>query len=60
MVQSVQVVTTVSTLPSSSGIVSAEASRNSIGTDVVVLRSRAMRSNSGEGSSPKTARTVDP
>ena len=54
MVHSVQVVTTVSMLRSSSGTASAEASSSSTGTGAPAARSRAMRSSSGDGSSPMT------
>jgi hypothetical protein len=51
IVQSVHVMTTVSTEPSGSGTASAEAARNSIGTRARCARGAAMRRNSADGSS---------
>ena len=58
--QSVHVVTTVSMLSFSNGMVSADASRNSIDRETASPLRRAIESNFGEGSSPMTCLTVFP
>ena len=60
IVHSVQVVTTVSMLPASSGIASADASSNVTGTVASRARVRAMRNSSAEGSSPITEPAAAP
>jgi hypothetical protein len=60
MLHSVQVVSTVSTLPSSSGIASAEPSMKRIGSVEFCAVRSAMAISRGDGSSPITSRASGP